>query len=417
MKVLSKSLLVVALAAAAGGGWYWYRGKSVDGDEIRYRMAKVERGAITAAISAEGTLNAVSTVQVAAQISGQVKEIFADFKSAVKKDQVIARIDPAAYEQRVNQARVDVDAARGAVAAARSAAAATQGELLRARSAQLDAQREFDRKKPLAEKNFISAAELERSRAALDGAREQLKAAEARLRENQAQAAGALAAARQRESLLRQAEADLERTVVRAPVDGTVILRNVDAGQMVAANGQAPVLFAIAQDLRDMQVEIAVDEAGAEQLRAGLPASFSVDAFPRRSFSGEIRQVRRSPAGAQSEPRYTVAISVANPDLALLPGMTARVRVVLDGRDGVLKLPNAALRFRPAGARQAKPAEASSARVWTLLEGELMPLEVRLGLTDGAFTELLGGPLAQGDEVIVGVGRFTSSSTSAGAAH
>jgi HlyD family secretion protein len=332
----------------------------------------------------------------------------------------------------------------------------------------------------------------------LESTRQQLKAVQAQIEVSQAQVQSALAAVKQRDSLLRQAQVDLERTIIRAPVDGTVILRNVDAGQTVAASLQAPVLFTIAQDLRDMQVEAAIDEADVGRLRMGLGASFAVDAFPRRTFAGEIRQIRKSPQNVQNVVSYTVVISAQNPDLALLPGMTANVRIVVENRDSTLKVPNAALRWRPAGAaetrapadvpaqkgggqamqefrarivedlklsdsqkarledifsesrqkfarvsdvqnsserrRQAeriraetnsriaelltaeqKPAwerllaefgargQAASGRVYVLEAGEPRAVEVRLGLTDGSSTELLGGALAEGADVIIGI--------------
>ncbi|HEX6157991.1 MAG TPA: HlyD family efflux transporter periplasmic adaptor subunit, partial [Burkholderiales bacterium] len=432
------------------------------------------------------------------QISGQVKDIYADFNTTVKKDQVIARIDPSTFELRVNQARADVDAADSAVMVARSGQVAQQAEIGRVKVALADAQRDFERKKMLVDKNFISGAELDKARTVLDSTREQLKAVEAQLKVSEAQVNSALAAVKQRQSLLRQAQVDLERTIIRAPVDGTVILRNVDAGQTVAASLQAPVLFTIAQDLRDMQVEAAIDEADVGRLRVGLATNFSVDAFPRRNFSGEIRQIRKSPTNVQNVVSYTVVISAANPDLALLPGMTANVRVTVDSRPSVLKLPNAALRFRPAGTQEAKPAaegpapaqaggqamqqyrsrlaeelkpddaqktrleeifaesrqkfarvrdvaneaerrrqveriraetnariaemlkpeqkaaweriqaeagsrsQPTAGRAWTLQEGEPVAVELRLGLTDGAATEIVSG-LAEGAEVIVGV--------------
>jgi HlyD family secretion protein len=345
--------LLVLVAAAAAGGWYWVQSRNGDA-EVKYRLAKVERGPIAAVVVASGTLNAVTTVQVGSQISGQVKEIFADFNTSVKKDQVIARIDPATYELRVNQARADLDAAEGAVAVARSGLAAQQAELGRVKVTLAEAQRDFERKKSLVEKNYISGAELDKARTVLDSTREQLKAVEAQLKVNQAQISSARAAVKQRESLLKQAQVDLERTIIRAPVDGTVILRNIDAGQTVAASLQAPVLFTIAQDLRDMQVEAAIDEADVGRLRVGMPASFAVDAFPRRSFAGEIKQIRKSPQNVQNVVSYTVVISAANPDLALLPGMTANVRIAVENREAVLKVPNAALRWRPAGAADVK---------------------------------------------------------------
>jgi HlyD family secretion protein len=345
--------LIVLAAAAAAGGWYWYE-QGGAGGELRYRTVRVERGAMAAAVVASGTLNAVTTVQVGSQISGQVKDIYADFNTPVKKDQVIARIDPATFELRVNQARADLDAAQSAVAVARAGQAAQQAELGRINVMLQDARRDFERKRTLVDKNFISGAELDKARTVLDSTREQLKAIEAQQHVSRAQVRSALAAVKQRESLLRQAEVDLERTVIRAPVDGTVILRNVDAGQTVAASLQAPVLFTIARDLRDMQVEAAIDEADVGRLRTGLAATFAVDAFPRRSFAGEIVQIRKSPQNVQNVVSYTVVISAANPDMALLPGMTANVRVVVDSRASALKLPNAALRFRPPGAPDAK---------------------------------------------------------------
>jgi HlyD family secretion protein len=351
------ALIMALVVAAAGGGWYWYQSRT-DGADVRYRVAKVERGPMAAVVVASGTLNAVTTVQVGSQISGQVKEIFADFNTPVKKGQVIARIDPATYELRVNQTRADLDAAQSAVAVARSGLVAQQAEVGRVKITLADAERDLERKKLLVDKKFISPAELDKARVVLDTTREQLKAVQAQIHVSEAQVQSALAAVKQRESLLKQAQVDLERTVIRAPVDGTVILRNVDAGQTVAASLQAPVLFTIAQDLRDMQVEAAIDEADVGRLRMGLPASFAVDAFPRRSFSGEIKQIRKSPQNVQNVVSYTVVISAQNPDMALLPGMTANVRIVVEDRASALKVPNAALRWRPAGADTKAPADA-----------------------------------------------------------
>ena len=494
--LLKLTALAVVLAAAIGG-WFLVRAVSTDG-EVKYRLAKVERGPLAAVVVASGTLNAVTTVQVGSQISGQVKDIYADFNTAVKRDQIIARIDPASFELRVGQARADVDAAQGAVGVARSGLAAQQAEVGRVRIALLDAERDFERKKSLVEKNFISSAELDKARTLLDSTREQLKAVQAQIRVSEAQVQSALAAVKQRDSLLKQAEVDLERTIIRAPVDGTVILRNVDAGQTVAASLQAPVLFTIAQDLRDLLVEAAIDEADVGRLRVGMPATFGVDAFPRRSFSGEIKQVRKSPLNVQNVVSYTVVISAGNPDLALLPGMTANVRVAVESRARTLKVPNAALRWRPAGteakaaphdavpvqqgggqaaqqfrsriAEELKPSEtqkaqlddifnesrqkfarvrdlraegdrrreveriraetnariaeivtaeqrpawerllaeagargaATSGRAWVLEGGQPRAVELRLGLTDGTSTEVLGDSLAEGTEVIVG---------------
>jgi len=511
MKLNFASLLaVLAVLLVAVGGYAWVQSRGGAGEQ-KLRVVKVERGTLQAVVAASGTLNAVTTVQVGSQISGQVKEINADFNTAVKKDQVIARIDPQTFELRVNQARADLDAAQSAVAVARSGLAAQQAEVGRVKVTLADAQRDYERKRALVEKNFISGAELDKARTLLDGTREQLKAVEAQIHVSEAQVLSAQATVKQRESLLKQSQVDLERTIIRAPVDGTVILRNVDAGQTVAASLQAPVLFTIAQDLRDMQVEAAIDEADVGRLRVGQQATFTVDAFPRRSFNGEIRQIRKSPVNVQNVISYTVVISAANPDLSLLPGMTANVRVVVERRDDVLKVANAALRFRPAGAADSAPAAAaqphaagdaakqfrqrvftelkpdesqkakleqvfddvrlkiaalrelpqeadrrkagerlraeSRARVMEILteaqkpvyerllaemggaragtsaagrvwvpgpDGQPRPVDVRTGLSDGTSTEILDGPLKEGDAVILGAGETAGAAKKAG---
>jgi HlyD family secretion protein len=361
-------ILALVVAAAAGGGWYWYQSRA-ESSVVRYRLAKLERGPMAAAVAASGTLNAVATVPVGSQISGQVKDIYADFNTPVKKGQVMALIDPATFELRVNQTRADLDAAESAASVARSSLAGLQ-------------------------------AEFGRMKIARDSTREQLKAVQAQIEVSQGQVQSAVAAVKQRDSLLRQAQIDLERTVIRAPVDGTVVLRNVAAGQTVAPSRQAPVLFTIAQDLRDMQVEAAIDEADVGRLRVGLPATFAVDAFPRRNFNGEIQQIRKSLPNAQNAVSYTVVISAPNPDLTLLPGMTANVRIVVENRDSVLKVPNAALRWRPPGAAGVR--EPGIGRVYVLEDGAPRPRDVRLGLTDGSTTELVAGALTEGMEVVIG---------------
>lgn len=351
--------LLLALAAIGGTAWWWWQARLADAAP-KYRLTKVERGPLSAVVVASGTLNAVTTVQVGSQVSGQIKEILADFNTAVKKNQIIARIDPSSFELRVNQARADVDSAQSAVAVARAGVAAQRAELGRVRVNLADAQRDAERKKMLVDKNFISPSEADKARTLFEATREQLLSAEAQLKVTEAQVDSAIATVKQREALLKQAIVDLERTVIRAPVDGTVILRNVDAGQTVAASLQAPVLFTIAQDLRDMQVEAAIDEADVGRLRLGQATNFTVDAFPRRNFSGEIRQIRKAPQNVQNVISYVVVISANNTDLALLPGMTANVRIVVDQRESVLKVANAALRFRPAGAEApTKSAEAT----------------------------------------------------------
>jgi HlyD family secretion protein len=311
--------VLVALLVAVGGAAAWWGSR---GDEApRYRTARIERGPIIAVVAATGTLNPVTSVSVGTQVSGQIKELFADFNSPVKQGQLVARIDPETLQYRVRQAEADAEAARSA-----------QG---RARVSMLNAQRDLARSRELVEKNFVSSADLDAKQAGFDLAAADVK--------------NATAIVAQREASLASARVDLARTEIRAPVDGVVIKRSVDVGQTVAASLQAPELFIIAKDLRDMQVETSIDEADVGRIRSGQRSTFTVDAFPGRTFNGEVKQVRKSALNSQNVVTYTVLVSAANPDGTLMPGMTANVRIVTDTRDSVLKVQNAALRFRPAG--------------------------------------------------------------------
>jgi HlyD family secretion protein len=348
------------LLLAFGGGTWWWVARANGSAAGKYKTVKVQRGPLTAAVAASGTLNAVTTVQVGSQISGQIREIHADFNTPVKKGQVIARIDPATPELRVNQSRADLEAARSAVQVSLSTLKAQEAELSRVKVTLADTQRDYERKQSLLERNFISPAERDKAKALYDAAVEQVRGVDAQIAVARAQVGSAEAQVKQREATLRQMEVDLERTYIRAPVDGVVISRNVDAGQTVAASLQAPVLFTIAQDLRSMQVEAAIDEADVGKLREGQRATFTVDAFAGRGFSGTITQIRKAPQNLQNVVTYTVIITAANPDLALLPGMTANVRVVVDQRESALKVSNAALRYRPTGAGDARAEPAAS---------------------------------------------------------
>ena len=346
MKKILSATIVVALLIA--GGVYSYL-RHEQGITPGFRRAQVERGPITAVVSSTGTLNAVITVQVGSQISGQIKEILADFNTEVKSGQLIARIDPEQFESRVAQVKADLEAAQSAVEVARSNVRAAKADHARMQATLADAARDLERKKLLVERSFISASERDKAQTAFDVAREQTHTAEAQIAVQEAQVRNAQSVVKQREAALSQATIDLDRTYIRAPVAGTVISRNVDAGQTVAASLQAPTLFTIARDLSAMQVDTSVDEADVGRLRVGQLATFTVDAFPRRNFNGGINQIRKAPTIVQNVVTYTVVISADNPDRALLPGMTANVRIVVDQRENVLKVPNAALRFRPTG--------------------------------------------------------------------
>ncbi|WP_310450430.1 efflux RND transporter periplasmic adaptor subunit [Sulfuritalea sp.] len=347
MKKRSLIILLLALAVVGGGTYAAWRSYGSPADAPRFKLAKAESGPLTAAVSATGTLNPVVSVQVGSQVSGQIKEILVDFNSPVKSGQLIARLDPETYEHRVRQAQADVDAAR-------AGQGVQQAEVSRARANLSNAQRDYERKKTLVEKNFISPAERDTAQNTLDAARASLASAEAQVKNGEA-------VVRQREAQLAAARVDLERTSIKAPVDGIVVKRSIEPGQTVAASLQAPELFVIAKNLTDMQVETSIDEADVGRVRLGQKASFTVDAFAGRHFEGEVRQVRKAATVVSNVVTYTVVISAANPDLTLLPGMTANVRIVTAQKDQALKVPNAALRYRPSGAADEKKSTGATA--------------------------------------------------------
>ena len=343
MKTSSRlGLASLALIIVAAAGYALWRNYGTAGDAPKFKLAKAESGPLTAAVSATGTLNPVVSVQVGSQVSGQIKEILVDFNSPVKENQLIARIDPETFQYRLRQAEADVEAARAALGV-------QQAEVLRARANLAEFERDFDRKKLLVEKNFISSAEREKAQSVLDAGRAALQVAQSQAKNSEAQV-------RQREAQQAQARIDLERTAIKAPVDGVVVKRSIEPGQTVAASLQSPELFVIAKNLTDMQVETSIDEADVGRVRVGQKATFTVDAFAGRSFEGEVRQVRKAATVVSNVVTYTVVVSAANPELTLLPGMTANVRIITAQKEKALKLPNAALRFRPPGAADEKKA-------------------------------------------------------------
>jgi HlyD family secretion protein len=363
---LALALLLLAIGA---GYWAWLRHDDAS-NRPEYRTATIMRGSLTATVSATGTLNPVTSVQVGSQVSGQIRELLADYNSPVRQGQLIARIDPQTFEARVNQAQADLETAQAQVLTAQAAISAARAALTRSEVNHAEAKRDLDRKRQLLERAFISPAELDKAQAVFNSSAEDVKAARAQLQVTQAQSGSAQAIVRQRQAQLAQARIDLERTAIRAPVDGIVIKRSVDTGQTVAATLQSPELFVIARDLRDMQVDASVDEAEIGKIREGQNASFTVDSFPGRHFSGEVTQVRKAALTVQNVVTYVVVISARNPDLALVPGMTANVRLVTETRNNVLKVPNAALRFRPPGYREPAAGQASRATPAPLADGQ-----------------------------------------------
>ncbi|RJG03779.1 efflux RND transporter periplasmic adaptor subunit [Noviherbaspirillum sedimenti] len=337
-------LLLVILAAS--GYWMWAK----NGAEPQYKTGKIEQGEITASVSASGTLSPVVSVQVGSQVSGQLKEIYVDFNSEVKQGQLIARIDPETFEYKVRQAQADLDAARAQVLTQQAQVAAQQAQAAQVDINLAEAKRDLDQKQQLTDKGFISAAERDKARAVYHAQVEQANAARAQVRVAQAGNGNAQAAVKQREAALAQARIELERTAIKAPVNGVVIKRSVERGQTVAASLQAPELFIIAENLSDMRVDTAIDESEIGRIRTGQKASFTVDAFPGRTFEGRVNLIRKSAQNVSNVVTYMVEVDAPNPRKELLPGMTANVRVVTDTRSDVLKVPNAALRFRPPGA-------------------------------------------------------------------
>jgi HlyD family secretion protein len=398
-------LLAALLLILTGAGWGVYLFFFSDTPAATYRFAKLERGPITASVAATGTLTPVVSVQVSSQISGQIREVLVDFNSIVKAGQRLAQIAPETYEHRVRQAEADLEAARATVAV-------QQAELYRAKVNLADAERDHERKHSLVARNFISAAELDKTKTTLEAARAQTRVVEA-------QARNSSALVKQREAQLGQARVDLGRTEILAPADGIVIKRSVEPGQTVAASLQAPEMFVIARNLADMQVETAIDEADVGRLQLNQEASFTVDAFPGKRFRGNVTQVRKAAQVVSNVVTYTIVVSAANPDLVLLPGMTANVRIITAQKEDVLKVANAALRFRPPtteksalAGRQPPPGAsgksgktaAGSGKLWILdSNGQPSVIDVKTGLNDGNQTELLETELAPGHEVIIGM--------------
>ncbi|MBI3901822.1 MAG: efflux RND transporter periplasmic adaptor subunit [Nitrosomonadales bacterium] len=381
-KLIKGSLWIVLALGAAGAAAWWLAPKKISA-EARYATAALERGAITQTVSANGTLNPVTLVSIGSQVSGIVKKLHADFNDHVKAGQVLLELDPALIEAQVWQSDASVASANASL------------ELAQANEARM---------RSLYAQEYVSKQELDQTVQAL-------KAAQAQLAVAQAQAA--------------RDRTNLGYTVIRSPVSGVVVSRDVDIGQTVAASFQTPTLFKIAQDLSHMQIDTSYAEADVGNIRVGQQATFRVDAFPNRTFHGEVRQVRLNPTTQQNVVTYDVVVSVDNPEQVLMPGMTAYVNILIAQRKDVLMVPNAALRFRPsdAGARQDKarsngdkPAGERGPRgehgkdkgdampmgtVYVLENGQPKPVRIPVGITDNRMTEVSGGELKEGDTVIV----------------
>jgi len=386
---------VVLLLGAGGVTWRVLRRPP----PLQYQTAAVAKGPVVARVTATGILSAVVTVQVGSQVSGRIAKLNADYNSTVKKGQLIAEIDPALFEANLAQAKANVLAA--------------EGQLKQAEAAVLAARRTYDRDKALRANNLIAQADLDTAETTLQAAEASVVAARGNLAQARAQ--------------LTQSEVNLAYTKIASPIDGTVISRSVDVGQTVAASLAAPTIFTLAGDLQKMQVDTSVAEADVGKLAAGMEATFVVDAFPDERFKGTIRQIRNAPQTQQNVVTYDAVIDVNNPDLKLRPGMTANTTVVYADRQDVVRVPNAALRFRPSpemlaalgrsgggpqrvagrdgvrGAPQAATPGGNGRSLWVLRDGRPAPAQVTVGVSDGTFTEIVSGPVQAGDAVVTGV--------------
>lgn len=365
-----KSVIIPVVAVAvAAAGYALFRPGPLPPSQ-RYVTAAVELGSLVQTVSANGTLNPVILVNVGTQVSGVVQRIYADFNDSVEMGQVLLELDPSLIKAQLAQSGAAVAAARASLDLARANMKRTQA---------------------LFEKEYVSRQELDTAGQALKSARAQLDQARA------------------------QAERDrinLDYTVIRSPVAGVVISREVDVGQTVAASFQTPTLFRIAQDLTRMQIDSSFAEADIGGIRVGQEASFTVDAFPGREFGGTVRQIRLNPTTQQNVVTYNVVIDVSNDDSVLLPGMTAYVSVITARLGQVLKVPNAALRFRPSAdtvIENGQPIEPGAGRdglrgtVYLPGRQGLRPVRLLLGASDAATTEVLAGTLQEGERVVIDV--------------
>jgi HlyD family secretion protein len=393
---MKKYLIILAGIILIGGvvGYLFYKRTP----EVSYKTSKIERGTIVSTVAATGNLSAVTTVQVGTQVSGTIQKLYVDYNSRVKKGQAIAEIDPSLFNASVEQSQGNYLSA--------------EANLQKAKVALADADRTFNRNKKLLSDGIISQGDFDAAETALQSAKAAVKAAEGSV-------------AQMRGSLM-QSKTNLRYSIIRSPVDGVVISRAVDVGQTVAASFSTPTLFTIAQDLTKMQIEVSVDEADISRIQLHQKATFTVDSYPEQTFRGKVIQIRSAPIITQNVVTYVVVVNVDNSDLKLKPGMTANVSVEVAKKDDVLKLPPAALRFKPKGKGDEAKAKGNGAadrsgtsgqrpsaggkggsgkgkgqQVYLLKEGKPVAVAVKTGIANNSSIELVEGDLKEGDDVIV----------------
>jgi HlyD family secretion protein len=421
MKISGRWLILVCVVVVAGLLVAWALNRSTPAQHF---TAKVERGAINDVVEATGTINAVITVQVGSQVSGTIAKLNVDFNSRVHKGDIVALIDPALFKGALLQAVADLENSKANLVAAKA-------NLEKANAGLVQTKADYDRAVALTKNGVQSQQQLDLAKANYDSANAGVNGAKANVTQAEAQMS-------QKDAAVTVAQTNLDYTVIRSPIDGTVVARNVDVGQTVAASLQAPTIFTIAQDLRKMWVYAKTDESDVGNIKVGKPVSFKVDAFPKDTFHGVVSQVRMNATTVQSVVTYDTIIEFANPELKLFPGMTAYVTIPVATVDSVLKVPNTALRYKPPMSSEeilvvykqygidvgeaavaqnsdsspgqavqtpARAPKADTAVVWKLhADNTMEPIKVSLGITDHAFTEItavLKGELKEGDDLII----------------
>lgn len=370
---------VIAVSVLAVGIFLYVKSSP----KTMYRTAKVERGTILSTVTATGNLNAVITVQVGTQVSGTIQKLFVDYNSVVKKGQTIAQIDPSIFNSQVEQSGGGYQAA--------------VANLGKARADLIDARRTMERNRQLVKDGVVSQADFD--------------SAETKYKEALASVQSARGSVGQTRGSYRQAQTNLRYATIKSPVDGIVVSRNVDVGQTVAASFQTPTLFTIAQDLTKMQIDTSVDEADIGKIKVGQPVTFSVDAYPATEFRGVVAQVRNAPIITQNVVTYDVVVTVDNKELKLKPGMTANVSIEVMKKENVVKIPSAALRFKPrksgdepiaqnVGAK-GKASRPAGQQVYALKDGKPVALTVKTGVSDDSYVELVSGEVREGQALII----------------
>jgi HlyD family secretion protein len=416
-------IVVLVVAAGIVFGFTFFKRNNNNG--LQYALAAIDKGTVTALVDTTGTLNPVTIVDIGSQVSAKIENIYVDFNSQVKAGQILAELEQLNFQTKVQQNEANY---LSSVAAVEKSKVSLE-----------NSERKRERAKSLFEKELISYEEFESAEVQYFSAKADLQSSEARLQQAKAQ--------------LDTSKVDLTYTIIKSPIDGVVINRNVNVGQTVAASFQAPVLFQVANDLTKMQVECSVDEADIGRVTEGQTARFTVDAFPNDNFTGVVKQVRYSPEVIQNVVTYTTIVDVANPEMKLRPGMTATISIVVGEAKNALRVPNSALRFQPPpevmqalfeemrkemqakrgqtaqtdgqqegrrpqgnfqmgqGTRGMGSRARDRARVWIQDEtGKLKMVAIRTGVTDNTFTEITGGDIKEGQEVITGENTQSTSS-------